>query len=200
MDMLSTILHIILPPLAAILLVIGLMKKEINFIIIALWLSLIALMIHYQTAGGEILGSYFNYKNAAIYSLNIVVLISTVFCLFLQHHQLQGPRIRYFTGFISAFFVAGSVLLLINLWVNAYFIENRSPNTPIIQVATFTALPYCSYRYLFYKIGKDGTINYMCPNYYGMIPSLGTIEISPDFLLNHLAQQIKTKKNELQSK
>jgi hypothetical protein len=62
MDLLSTILHIILPPLAAILLVIGLKKKEINFIIIALWLSLIALMIHYQTAGGEILGSYFNYK------------------------------------------------------------------------------------------------------------------------------------------
>jgi len=197
MDMFSTILHTILPPLAAILLVIGMKKREINFIISALWLSLIALILHYQTAGGEILGSYFNYKNATIYSLNIIVLIATLFCLFFQHHQLQGTRIRYFTGFISAFFVAGSLLLLINLWINAYFIENRSPNTPIIQVATFTALPYCNYRYLFYKIGQDGVINYMCPNYYGMIPSLGTIEISPDFLLNHLAQQVKIKNSVL---
>lgn len=197
MDMLSTILHCALPPLAAILLIIGMKKGEINFIITALWLSLIALILHYQTAGGEILGSYFNYKNAAIYSLNIIVLITTLFCLFLQHDQLQGSRIRYFTGFISAFFVAGSILLLINLWINAYFIENRSPNTPIIQVATFTALPYCNHRYLFYKISQDGSIKYLCPNYYGMIPSLGTIEISPDFLLNHLAQQVKTKNNAL---
>lgn len=200
MDLLSTLLHIPLPVIAAILLVVGMNKKEINFIITALWLSLIALIIHYQTAGGEILGSYFNYLNASIYSLNIIILIATVFCLFLQHQHLQGTRIRYFTGFISAFFVAGSVLLLINLWINAYFIENRSPNTPIIQVATFTPLSYCSYRYLFYKIGKDGTINYMCPNYYGMIPSLGTIDISPDFLLNHLAQQVKTKISGLHNK
>lgn len=196
MDMLATFIHIFLPPLAAILLIIGMKRSEINFIITALWLSLIALIIHYQTAGSEILGSYFNYKNAAIYSLNIIVLISTVFCLFLQHHQLQGPRIRYFTGFISAFFVAGSALLITNLWVNAYFIEHRSPNTPIIQVATFSKLPYCSYRYLFYKIDKNGSIKYMCPNHYGMIPSIGSIEISPDFLLNHLAQQIKAKTNE----
>ena len=193
MNQLSSVLHDLLPLLAIIFLLIGLNTQRINYVISALWLSLIALLLHYQTAGGEILGTYFNYKNAAIYSINLVVLITTLLCLFYRLPLFQGKRTRYATGFLSAFMVIGGLLLLINLWMNACFIENRRPGTPIMQVATYTALPYCSYHYVFYKVGMDGKIGYLCPNHYGIIPSSGTLELSPTFLLNQLGQQLRAK-------
>ncbi len=193
MNTLSEALHGLLPLIGAVLLVIGIKIERVNYIIAALWLSLIALFLHYQTAGGEILGSYFGYKNAAIYTLNILVLMVTLLYLFFKLPLLQSKLPRYVTGIISAILIVGSLLLLTNLWVNARFIENRRPGTPVLQVATFTPLDYCAYRYVFYKVGVDGKISYMCPNYYGIIPSVGHLEVLPYVVLNHLTQHMKAK-------
>ena len=192
MDTLSNLTHVLLPCLGVVLLLAGMQMKRINYIIGALWLSLIALLLHYQAAGGEILGTYFDYKNAAIYSFNLAILITTLLYLFFNLPMFQGKSARYITGFISACMVVGSMLLLTNLWTNAYFIENRRIGTPIMQLATFTThLDYCSYRYVFYKVDLNGNISYMCPNRYGVIPSIGQLDVSPDFLQKHLSLQSK---------
>lgn len=191
MDTLSNLLHVLLPLLGVVLLVVGIIMKRTNYIFGALWISLIALVLHYQTAGGEILGTYFGYKNAVIYSANFIVLIITLLYLFFHLPLFQKKPSRYVAGLISACLVVGGILLLINLWMNACFIENRRAGTPIMQVTTFAPIDYCTYRYVFYKVGVDGHINYMCPNHYGLIPSIGKLEISPEFLLNYLTRQLK---------
>lgn len=193
MDMLTNLLHILLPLLGIILLFTGIITQRLNYIAASLWISFIALWLHYQTAGGEILGSYFGYKNAAIYTINLFTLIASFICLFFKHPSLQKKTIRYITGFFSACLLVGGILLLINLWINAYFMETRRPGTPIMQVATFLPLDYCTYRYVFYKVGADGSINYLCPNHFGIIPSIGHLEVSPEFLLNHLKINNKRK-------
>lgn len=190
MNSLSTAIHDLLPLLGVILLVIGIKTDRISYIITALWVSLPGLILHYQTAGGEILGSYFGYKNSGIYTLNLLVLLTTLFYLFLKLSFLQGQLTRYITRFVSTFLIIGSLLLLINLWINAIFIENRQQGTPILQVASFKPLDYCAYRYVFYRVGVDGKISYMCPDHYGIIPSVGHLDVSPDFVLNHLTQQL----------
>ncbi len=194
MNTLSTLLYDLLPLVGVILLVIGIKTERMNYVITALWLCLISLLLHYQTAGGEILGSYFGYEHAAVYSVNLLVLLISLLYLFFKAPVLQNKHIRYATGFISACLVVGGSLLLINLWMNANFIENRRPGTPVMQVATFTALDYCSYRYVFYRVSLDGKISYLCPDHYGIIPSIGHLDVSPDFVLNHLVHQIDIKK------
>ena len=191
MDTLSNVLHDLLPLIGVILLVIGIKMKRFNYIIAALWLSLIALMLHYQTAGGEILGSYFGYKNATIYTLNLAVLIITILYLLFKLPILQGRLARYVTGFLSTGLIIGGLLILTNLWINALFIENRLPGTPVFQVASFAPLNYCSYHYVFYKVGTDKKISYMCPDHYGIIPSVGHLDVLPDVVLKQLAQRIK---------
>lgn len=191
MNTLSNILHHLLPLLSVILLVIGIKIERVNYIIAALWLSLIALVLHYQTAGGEILGSYFGYQNASIYTLNLLVVITTLVYLFIKIPIFQGNLFRYVTGIFSSCLIVGSVFLLINLWINACFIENRRPGTPVLQIARLTPLNYCTHRYLFYKVSVDGQISYMCPNHYGIIPSIGHLDSLPDVILNQSAQHIK---------
>ena len=198
MNTLSSVLHNMLPLLSVILLVIGLKVERINYLIAAIWLSLIALTLHYQTAGGEILGSYFDYKNSAIYTLNLLILIVSLLCLFMKLPLLQGKKSRYATAFFSAFLIIGSLILLTNLWINAFFIETKRPNTPIMQVASVKALDYCSYHYIFYKVGLDGKISYMCPDYYGIFPAIGHLDVSPDFVLNHLNQRKNTLKKHVE--
>jgi hypothetical protein len=193
MNTLSNALHDLLPLLGAISLIIGIKRKNFNYIIAALWLSLIALLLHYQIAGGELLGSYFGYQNAAIYTVNILILLITTLYLFFKLPLFQGKTFRYLTRFISAGLIVGSLLLLINLWINACFIENRRPGTPVLQIATFTPLGYCSHRYVFYRVGVDGKISYMCPDYYGIIPSVGHLEVLPDVVINHLIPHTKQK-------
>lgn len=170
----------IFPIVGLIVLVIGIKKKAIYHVISALWLSLIALIILFQSSGGEILGDYFNYLNAAIYSLNLIVLFVAISQVF-KHLSIDN-YFKYLAGFFNAFIAVASLLLIINMWTNAYFIENRLPGTPIMQVALFTAPEYCSYRYVFYKIAPDGAVHYLCPNHYGLIPSSGKLDVSPDFI------------------
>lgn len=187
-------IHSLFPMLGVVILFLGLKLQRKNFIVVALWLSLIALILHYRASGGEILGSYFNYLHASIYSLNLVVLISSIICLLLASmDEIHSKILRYMAGLLSAGLITGSALLLINLWVNAVFVENRLAGTPILQVATFNKQPYCGYRYVFYKVGQDSVVRFMCPNHYGLLPLVGRLNTAPGFVVKQLPSQLQAR-------
>lgn len=185
MHILAKVIHCVFPLLALMLLIQGLRKKAIYYIVSSLWLSLIALIIHYQASGGEILGTYFNYPNAAIYSANLVILLASLISI-ISHLSTNNLVFKYTSSFFQAFITIGGLLVIANLWINAYFIENRMGGTLVMQVALMQKPDYCSYRYIFYKVATDGSLTYLCPNHYGLIPSLGYLSISPDFIANQL--------------
>lgn len=188
------IIHLLFPLLGALILLFGLKLKRKNYFILSLWLSLIALILHYRASGGEILGSYFNYSHAAVYSFNLIVLITSVICL-LQNsiQEFSNKSLGYAVGLFSAVLVTGTTLLLINLWINASFVEQRLAGTPILQIATFNKQPYCSYKYVFYKVGSDNVVRFMCPNHYGLLPSIGRLQTTPNFIINQLPGQLQKK-------
>ncbi|KTC65882.1 Legionella secretion system protein Z [Legionella adelaidensis] len=109
--------------------------------------------------------------------------------LVLQFPKLHGQYIRYITGLAAAVLIVGSSILLINLWVNANFIETRMKGTAIIQVVSSTPPSYCHSRFIFYKVNADKRVSYLCPNYYGLIPSVGSLEVAPEFIAKQLAHQ-----------
>ncbi|WP_419418647.1 type I secretion system protein LssZ [Legionella sp. D16C41] len=186
------LMHIILPLLSLLLLVLGVKNRRKSYIVLAVWISIISLVIHYEIAGGEILGSYFNYLRAFIYSLNLLIILACIIFLTLNFRS-EIASFRYFNSLLGAISVIGIGFLLINLWMNAWFIENRLPGTPIFQVGTFQKLNYCSYRYIFYKISQDGSVKFMCPNHYGLIPSIGGLNTAPDFILKQLPPALQKK-------
>jgi uncharacterized membrane protein len=196
---LAQVIHCLFPLIALILLIIGISRKAIYYIISALWLSLIGLVIHFQSSGGEILGTYFNYLNASIYSANLIILFVSLLYV-ISHLSSDSTLFKYTSSFIQAIIVIGSLLLLGNLWINAYFIENRMEGTPVLQVALFQKPDYCSYRYIFYKVANDGNVLYLCPNHYGLIPSIGRLAISPDFITTQLTEPSKKQMLLLQKK
>ncbi|RUR16005.1 type I secretion system protein LssZ [Legionella sp. km535] len=187
---LAKVIHCLFPLIALVLLIIGIKRKAIYYVISALWLCIIALVIHFQSSGGEILGSYFNYMNAAIYSANLIILFIALVRV-IDHLSSDGALFRYVSTFIKSLIVIGSILLISNLWINAYFIENRMTGTPVMQVALLQKPEYCSYRYIFYKVAADGSVIYLCPNHYGLVPSIGRLEISPDFITTQLSAPSK---------
>lgn len=191
MNILTHVINYLLPFLSVILLILGITKKGINYILIALWLSLIAFLLNYQMAGGEVLGSYFGYGNAAIYTLNILIILISLLYLVFQFPKLHTQYMRLFTGFVASLLIVGSTLLLINLWINANFIENRLEGTAIVQVVSKNPPEYCPHRYIFYKVNTNKKISYLCPNYYGLIPSVGHLEVAPEFLAKQLAQYMR---------
>jgi hypothetical protein len=196
---LAKVIHCLFPLMALVLLIIGIKRKAIYYVISALWLSLIALVIHFQSSGGEILGSYFNYVNAAIYSANLIILFVALVKV-IDHLSSDSSLFRYVSTFIQSVIVIGSILLITNLWINAYFIENRMTGTPVMQVALLQKPEYCSYRYIFYKVADDGSVLYLCPNHYGLVPSIGRLEISPDFITTQLSVPSKKQMLLLQKK
>lgn len=193
-------IHLIFPIFTLFLLFAGLRSQRKNYLLAALWLSLIAIVLHYQTAGGEILGSYFDYKQAAIYTINFIVLLVSFICLMMPLAASSSHKsLRLGTGFLSALLIAGVTLLLINIWFNAYFLSDRMPGTPLLQVATFKKLDYCNYRYVFYKVSEKGKVSYMCPNYYGLIPSQGYLSTAPDYVIRQLPMQLQEKFKQVDS-
>ncbi|TAL65154.1 MAG: type I secretion system protein LssZ, partial [Legionella sp.] len=148
---LASIIHFIFPLIALILLMIGIKRNAIYYVISALWLSLIALIIHYEASGGQLLGDAFNYLNAATYSINLLILIIALIRV-ISHLSIDHVLFRSLSSLVKAALVIGCFLVITNVWVNAYFIENRMPGTPIMQVATFNKTEYCAYRYVFYKV------------------------------------------------
>lgn len=186
------LIHIMFPLLALVLVIIGIMLNRKHYVTIALWLSLIALILHYRTSGGEILGVYFDYTHTMVYSLNMLVLVlSVTYLIFTYARQSNMQLIRYASGLLVAAVICSSVILMINLWVNAYFISNRMQGTPLLQVASPGKLDYCNYKYIFYKVDRNGHIEYLCPNYYGFIPSIGVLKQVPDTIVNQLPNQLQ---------
>lgn len=182
--------HCLFPLIALILLIVGTKRNIIYYVISSLWLSLIAVAIHYQSSGGQLLGSYFNFLNATIYTANLIILFISLI-LIISHLSSNSPVFKYTSSLIKSFIVIGSLLVITNLWVNAYFIENRMAGTPIMQVALPKKAAYCNYRYIFYKVATDGSVSYLCPNHYGFIPAIGRLSISPDFFATQLPIPIK---------
>ncbi|KTD75084.1 hypothetical protein [Legionella waltersii] len=196
---LVSILYSLLPLVGLILLFIGIKRNLLTYVISSLWISLIALIIHFKTSGGEILGSYFNYPNALSHSANMVILCVSLIYIF-SNITKQNKSLKYLISFIQSCVVIGSGLLIINIWINAYFIENRLPGSPVMQVSMMEKPKYCSYKYIFYKVAADGTVYFLCPNYYGLIPSIGHLSISPDFLTTQMSNPTKKQLLQLQKK
>lgn len=182
---LAKIIQYFFPLIALILLIIGIQRKTIRYVISSLWLSLIAVLIHFQFSGNQIFGSYFDYLNSGIYSFTLLVLLVALIRV-LSHLSIDNIVFRYIFSFIDAIMVVGALLVIINLWINALFIENKKEGTPIMQVALFQKPDYCHYKYVFYKVISDGSVMYLCPNHYGLIASVGHLATSPDFVTNQL--------------
>lgn len=195
----SQIIHGLFPIVALILMFIGIKRQAIYYIISALWISIIALIINFQYSEGQILGSYFNYTNATIYTTNLLILMVSVF-LIINHLLVNTTVYRYLSSLFKAFVLIGCMMVLINLWTNAHFIENRMPGTPVMQVTLLNKTQYCSYKYVFYKVNTDGSVLYLCPNHYGLIPSIGKLLVSPDFITTQLSRPIKKQMLLLQQK
>lgn len=181
---LAKIIQYFFPLIALILLIIGIKRKIIHYVISSLWLSLITVLIHFQCSGNQIFGSYFDTVNAAIYSITLLILLVALIQV-MSHLSFDNPVFRYVSSFTNAIMVVGAFLVITNLWINAFFIENKKLGTPVMQVALFDKPDYCHYKYIFYKVAPDSTIMYLCPNYYGLIASVGRLSI-PDFITDQL--------------
>ena len=182
---LALIIQYFFPLIALILLVIGMKRPSIHYVVSSLWLCLIALLLHFQLSGNEIFGNYFTIDHAAIYTFTLLVLItSLVYILF--HLSINSSVARYSSSLISALMVVSALLFITNIWINAFFIENKKTDTPIMQVAVIEKPDYCSYKYVFYKVNPDDSVSYLCPNYYGLIASVGRLSTNPAFISTYL--------------
>jgi len=183
-----------LPLLSFIFLVLAIKKININFSLTALWCSLIAVIVNYQLAGDEILGSFFNFYNASLYSINLILFVaSIIYTLYLLKSHIQSKILSRLASLTAAVLVTAIAILFINLWLNAFFVEKRFINTPIMQVATQEKFSFCDYDYVFFKITPDAKVAYLCPNGHGLIASTGLVSPLPKFLLSQIPQSTKEK-------
>jgi len=181
--MIDTILTI-LPLISCLLLLAGKLSPYKNFLLAALWLSVLTLIFHYHNSGGEILGTYFQYTHAFIYSLNMIVLLFCLIDIFTSLSKtFAKPSLQKGMTALTACSSLGVILLLSNLWLNAWFIENKKSGTTILQVANFKKPVYCKYPYVFYKMGSNGKISYLCPNAYGLLPAIGSLHQAPEYVV-----------------
>lgn len=185
MYMLAQIIQYFFPLIALVNLVIGIKRKSIQYVIASLWVSLIAVLLHVQFSGNQIFSTYFDYTNATIYSFTLIILLIALTRI-LTHLGIAHVLFRYVTTFANALLVVAAFLVIINVWINAFFIENKKEGTPIMQVALFEKPSYCHYKYVFYKVIPDDTVMYLCPNYYGLIARMGHLSTSPGFVTNQL--------------
>ncbi|HHT0591682.1 TPA: type I secretion system protein LssZ [Legionella anisa] len=189
---LGKLIQCLFPLIALVLFIIGTKKKAIYCIISSLWLSLIAALIHFQFSGNQIFGMYFGYLNAGIYSFNLLILVLALIHV-MSHLSINGPAFKYTSTFINAFLFVGACVVISNLWINAFFIENKMEGIPIMQVALIDKPEYCENRYIFYKIDENNSVTYLCPNHYGLLPSVGHLAASPDFITTQLSLPMKNK-------
>lgn len=180
MTIVSEIFHYLLPVLALILVLMGIIQHKKNIVVLSLWVALVSILIQYQVAGGEILGSYFDYTKAILYSLNFLTLLLSLGYLSAYFVRYKKVYIRLPLALLFASLITLSSLILINLWMNAYFIGKRKQGTPVLQVASQYNPTSCSSPYVFYVINQDSTVSYLCPNYYLLIPKTGKSESLPE--------------------
>jgi hypothetical protein len=193
MNNLSLVLNDVLTILGAIVLLMGFRKNNLYYVLLSLWIALLAFFIDYKNAGGEILGSYFDYHHAFMYSINIIVILAALGFTLITLAKQGRNLLRILSGFLGAALVTGGLILLINLWINANFVENRLPGTAIIQVISNSPPEYCHYQYVFYSLNTNNKVSYLCPNFYGLVPSTNTLETPPEFIAKHLAKKITKK-------
>ena len=186
MFLLASIVHYLLPIAALFSLIWGLKKNAIYYVISALWLSFIALVLHYQHSGGLVLGTYFDLTNSLLYTLDLIILATSVICI-IEHLSKTSFNVKFIPLVLQLFIALASIIMIFNLGINAYFLTNRLNGTPIIQVALMDKPDYCGYKYIFYKIDKNGSTDYLCPNYYGLIPKIGHLEDNPEFIARQLS-------------
>lgn len=187
-----TIIVYTFPLLSLASLLIAFVKKQMNYALISLWISVIAVAVNYQLAGGEIFSPYFGVSQAIPYSANIVVfMISTVFMLYCIKDFLLKKRQRFFIDGLAVFLIAGVIIILINLWTNAWFIESRFPKTPLMEVATFNKPFQCEHAFVILKINKKAKIKYLCPNDKGIFAAIKTYDKPiPEFISDKIPSSI----------
>ncbi|WP_133130460.1 type I secretion system protein LssZ [Legionella yabuuchiae] len=189
MNIILNTIGYLIPLLALILFLVGMVKKRKRFVLASLIVSLIGILLQYETAGGEIFGNYFGYKNALIYSLSFIILIIALFYIGIASKEMQG-KFRYPTLVLFTILFFASAIILINVWINAYFIENTLKDTTVIQVATFDKNEFCAHDFLFYKVAPDGKMHYLCPNHYVLIAKTDILKLPPElFIKQYLAGQ-----------
>lgn len=189
-----TFMHILFPLINLSILLTGIITRRSRWLVAALWLSLVAVIWQYQSAQGEILGSYFDYKESFLYSVSLLVLLTgIVYLLWGYAREMDSNWIRPLFGLVVAASATAVMLLLTNLWINARFIENRMPDSPVLQIGSFQKPDYCHFQYLFYTVSKEGELSYLCPNYYGLLPSVGTVQTMPDYVLKLLPKALQNK-------
>lgn len=190
MYILATVIPYLFPLIALILLIIGMRRNKIYYVISSLWLCLISLLIQFQFAGNQIFSSYFNFTNTAIYSLSLLILLTALIRI-ITHLCIIKPIFKYTHSMINAFLVVGTLLILTNLWINAFFIEQVKNGIPVIQIALLDKPTYCQYKNIYYKVAPDNSVMYLCPNHFGLIASIGSLDASPDFVMQQLHSPIK---------
>ena len=103
-----------LPIISFILLVISMKKSNLNFALAAFWCSLIAVVVNYQLAGGEILSNYFNVQHAIIYSINLLLFITaTIYLLYLYKAFIKKSHRRVRARPCLAFFITRPIKSLL---------------------------------------------------------------------------------------
>lgn len=182
---LAVVIQYLFPLIAFIVLLMGFKRNEIHLVVSALWLSLIAALIHFECAGNQIFGTYFGYLNATVYTSTLLILLLSLIRVII-HLSTNNTLFKITGSFINALLVVGTLVVISNLWINAFFIEEKKSGTPVMQVALFNKPDYCHYKYVFIKVAPDGSVNYLCPDYYGFIASVGRLATSPDFVTQQL--------------
>ena len=102
MQAIMTVIHYLLPFFAFILMLFGVIKNKLSYVLVAMITAIIAILFQYHIAGGEIFGNYFDYTNAAIYTINIIVVISALLFLLTLEQSRMKKAVRYPAAIIIA--------------------------------------------------------------------------------------------------
>ena len=191
MPTLMNVINYILPFFAFVLIVFGIMKSKMRFVLVALIVAIFAIVIQYEHAGGELFGRYFDYTHAAIYTVNFIVVISALLYILSGEKVLKAKSLRYPAAVVIAILVVASCIIVMNVWINAFFIKDRLLNTDVIEVGYFEKPLYCNNSVVYYKLNTKYQIEYLCPNYYLLIAKRGYLETTPKLLKEQLLKSVK---------
>ena len=180
----------------------GIFRKKMTFVLVALMAAISSIIIHYMQAGGEIFGNYFDYTNAAIYTLNFIVLLFALIFI-MSNEQWHKRKYLKYPAFLILFLLWIAALIIIaNVWTNAFFIHNKQYQTKVIEVAFFEDIAYCNKRIVFFKINPKDEIEFLCPNHYHIMAKRGQLTNVPklikDQLLDNALIKVPTKDTDKQ--
>lgn len=183
MNLVLTSIVYALPLLSLLFIILAMKKSSLNYALAGLWCSLIAIIIHYQLAGDEIFGNYFNYYHAGLYTINSILFISCgIYVASLLKSNINNKNTAGFVTLFGALIVTAIIVLTTNVWINAFFITSKYKNTPILQIARIKQFDFCPHSYTLFKISPDGSVKYLCPNGYGLLPAIGKLNIVPTYI------------------